>query len=260
MRKILFAALVIYFPSQCMAWGLLGHRIVGQIAQTHLTTKAARAVKAILGNEDLAMCSNWPDFIKSDTSYKHLSNWHYVNLKGGLTEAQVIEQLNADTAANAYTKLNFLVAQLKDKTTDPSLKPMYLRLLVHLVGDIHQPMHVGRLDDLGGNRIRVLWFKDPYNLHQIWDEVLIDFQLLSYTEYAKAINFSTKMQCQQWQQQPREHWFYESYQLASLIYSDVKGNEDKLGFQYNFKYKALMEEQLLKGGIRLAAVLNDIFS
>ena len=53
---------------------------------------------------------------------------------------------------------------------------------------------------------------------------------------------------------------YESYQLASLIYSDVKGNEDKLGFQYNFKYKALMEEQLLKGGIRLAAVLNDIFS
>lgn len=259
MRKIIFAALIMYFPLQSNAWGLLGHRIVGQIAQSHLSGRAAKAVKQILGNETLAMCANWADFIKSDTNFNYLSSWHYINVKAGMNEQQVTDILKADTGTNAYTKIKFLSGVLRDRTTSPALKTMYLRLLVHLVGDVHQPMHVGRPEDLGGNRIRVRWFNEPHNLHQIWDDVLISFQKLSYTEYTDAINFSTKAQRRFWQQEPMEHWFYESYQVAEKIYGDVKGNEDKLSYQYNFKYKEILDQRLLKAGIHLAGLLNQIF-
>ena len=131
--------------------------------------------------------------------------------------------------------------------------------MIHLVGDIHQPLHVGRLEDLGGNKVKVLWFKDSSNLHQVWDEKLIDFQQLSYTEYAAAINFSSKEQRKIWQEEPLSLWFYQSYQHAEKIYAEVKAPDEKLGYQYNFKYIKTLDEQLLKGGVRLAGLLNDIF-
>lgn len=258
-RIFLVVSIAVYLPLQSMAWGVLGHRIVGQVADSHLSKKAKRAIAAILGNESVAMSSNWMDFIKSDPTYRYLSNWHYVNIKGGLSQTEMLGLLEADTATNAYTKINFLVKELKNNNLPLAEKQMYLRILIHLVGDIHQPMHVGRVDDLGGNKIRVLWFNDPYNLHQLWDEVLINFQQLSYTEYASAINFSTKEQRKTWQQEPLSHWFYQSYQHAEKIYGDIKSSEEKLGYNYNFKYIKTLDEQLLKGGVRLAGLLNDIF-
>ena len=88
---------------------------------------------------------------------------------------------------------------------------MYLRLLIHIVGDVHQPLHVGRKGDRGGNDIKVTWFGESSNLHKIWDEGLIDNQQLSYTEYVNAINFTTPQQRAEWQKDPFEKWFYESY-------------------------------------------------
>ena len=257
--KAIAIAVCLYIPIQSNAWGLLGHRIVGQIADSYLSKSARKAIAGILGNESVAMSSNWPDFIKSDPAYKYLSNWHYVNIKQGMTQEQVISIIEKDTSTNAYTKISWLKNELKKKDLPLADKQMYLKLLIHIVGDVHQPLHVGRPDDLGGNKIRVLWFNDPYNLHQIWDEVLIDFQQLSYTEYSNAINFTTKEQRHTWQQQPVSFWFWESYQIAEQIYGDVKGTEEKLGFQYNFKYKAILEAQLLKGGVHLAGILNEIF-
>ncbi len=253
----LFVAVIIPFQSQ--AWGVLGHRIVGQIADSYLTKKAKKAIAEILGNESVAMSSNWMDFIKSDTTYKYLSNWHYVNIKGGLSKTEMLTILESDKGTNAYTKINFLVSELKKGSLTLAEKQLYLRSLIHLVGDIHQPLHVGRLDDLGGNKIRVTWFNDPFNLHQVWDEKLIEFQQLSYTEYTAAINFTTKDQRKNWQTEPLSEWFYQSYQHAETIYGDVKGPEDKLSYGYNFKYIKLLDEQLLKGGVRLAGMLNDIF-
>jgi hypothetical protein len=207
----------------------------------------------------MAMASNWGDFIKSDSAYNYLYNWHFVNIKGGLTHQEVMAFLGNDTAVNAYTKINFMVRELKKKALPLSQKALYLKLLIHIVGDIHQPLHVGRLEDLGGNRIRVQWFNVPYNLHQIWDQHLIVLQELSYTEYAAAINHSTLSERKVLQKQPVKEWIWQSYQYAEKIYADVKQPEEKLGYNYNFKYKSIMEEQLLKGGIHLAGLLNEIY-
>jgi hypothetical protein len=258
-KKIITLLLFFYIPFQGMAWGLLGHRIVGEIADSYLTKKSKKAIAGILGNESVAMCSNWADFIKSDPAYNYLSNWHYANIKAGLSQKEVISFLEADTATDAYTRINFLAKELKNHDLPQSEKVLYLRMLIHLVADVHQPMHVGRPEDLGGNKVRVLWFNDSYNLHQIWDEVLIGYQKLSYTEYVSAINFTGKDQRKAWQQEPVSLWFYHTYQVAEKIYADVKGTEDKLGYQYNFKYKSTLDEQLLMGGVHLAGMLNDIF-
>ena len=240
-------------------WGQNGHRIVGEIADSYLSSKARKAIREILGYESIAITSNWPDFIKSDSTFNYLSSWHYINVKQGLSQTEFNSILQQDTATDAYTKLNSLIAELKNKQLSLDKKQMYLRLLIHIAGDIHQPLHVGQFEDLGGNRIRLQWFGEPTNLHSVWDERLIEFQKLSYTEYAASINHTTKAQRKQWQEQPMNEWFFESYQLAGKVYNSVTQPEPKLSFRYNFDYIDMLNSQLLKGGVRLAGLLNSIF-
>lgn len=242
-----------------MAWGMLGHRIVGEIADRHLSKKARKNIQKVLGPESVAMASNWADFIKSDPSYKFLDTWHYVNLKQGLSFKEVETQLLQDTTTNAFTKINFLIAELKKKDLPQAQQQMNLRLLIHLVGDVHQPMHVGRPEDLGGNRIRVEWFNQPTNLHRLWDSQLIEQQQLSYTEYATALNCVSKDQLKTWQRQLAPEWFFESYQIADQLYKGITKPEEKLSYRYNFDHLDTLNQQLLKGGIRLAGVLNAIY-
>jgi hypothetical protein len=257
-KKTLLLGLFLYLPFCSMAWGVLGHRIVGQIADSYLTKHTKKEIYKILGNESIAMTSNWPDFIKSDPAYDYLDTWHYINLKGGLSEEFVKNYLATDTVTDAYTKINWLTVQLKNKDLEQDKKILYLRLLVHIVGDIHQPMHVGRFEDRGGNSIKLLWLNGPTNLHSVWDSKLIDFQQLSYTEYATAINYTTKQQRAAWQAEPVSDWVWQSYEYAQKIYADIKP-DDKLSYQYNFKYIGIVNQQLLKGGVHLAGLLNEIF-
>jgi len=257
-KKTVLLGLFLYLPFCSMAWGVLGHRIVGQIADSYLTKHTKREIYKILGNESIAMTSNWPDFIKSDPAYDYLDTWHYINLKAGLSEEFVKNYLSTDTVTDAYTKINWLTAQLKNKDLEQDKKILYLRLLVHIVGDIHQPMHVGRFEDRGGNSIKLLWFNGPTNLHTVWDSRLVDFQQLSYTEYAAAINYSTKQQRKEWQAEPVSDWIWQSYAHAQKIYGDVKA-DDKLSYDYNFRYIGIVNQQLLKGGVHLAGLLNEIF-
>jgi hypothetical protein len=241
------------------AWGPTGHRVVGHIADAHLSCKAKKNIRRILGTESIAIASNWADFVKSDTSYKYLDAWHYINAPSGLDKDTFKKYLQEDTKIDAYTKLNFLIKSLKNKKNSIEKQQFYIRLLIHLIGDIHQPMHVGRLEDLGGNRIKVFWFADATNLHSLWDDKLIEFQKLSYTEYSASINHTNKKQRYQWQQQPISEWLFESYQLADKIYGGIKQQEPKLNFRYHYENIETLNQQLLKGGIRLAGVLNDIF-
>lgn len=258
-RKTLLIALLCSFTVNSFAWGVLGHRIIGQIADYYLTRHTKKEIFKILGNESVAMSSNWADFIKSEPSYNYLNNWHYINYKGGLDSLAIKKMLDTDTSTNAFTKINFLVAQLKNKELPQEKKTLYLRLLIHIVGDIHQPLHVGRPDDLGGNRIRVLWFRDSVNLHQVWDEKLVNFQQLSYTEYATAINFSTKELRKVWQAETLSDWIWQSYKIAEKIYGDIKQPNQRLEYRYNYDYYDILNRQLLKGGIHLAGLLNEIF-
>lgn len=258
LKRIAIFFFVFYLPVQSMAWGVIGHRVVGDIAESYLSSNAKKEIKILLGTETIGMASNWMDFIRSDSNFRYLSTWHYINLKGGLSQIEFNSLLDIDTATNAYTKILFVSKELKNKGLSRDTRAKYLRILIHLVGDIHQPLHVGRPEDLGGNKIKVLWFNENVNLHQVWDERIVNFQQLSYTEYVRAINHTTRSQIKAWQKESLAQWFWDSYQHAEKIYSDVKPDE-KLGYNYNFKYIALVNQQLLKGGVHLAGLLNEIF-
>lgn len=258
-RKIALCCFFFSVPFFAMAWGMLGHRIVGEIADSYLTSKARTEIQKILGTESLAIGSNWADFIKSDSTFNYLNPWHYVNLEKGLSEERVLAYLKADTVADVYTRINFLVKELKNKNLPLDQKRMYLRLLVHFVGDVHQPMHTGRKEDLGGNRVRVMWFNTPSNLHAVWDEGLVNYQQLSYTEYAAAINHTTLKQRQEWQKQPVTAWITESYAISEQLYPEITEKDQRLSYDYNFRHIGTVNERLLKGGVRLAGLLNSIF-
>ncbi|SJZ39945.1 S1/P1 nuclease [Sediminibacterium ginsengisoli] len=259
LKRVLVIAALFYLPLQSQAWSLTGHRVVGGIAESYLTPKARKAITALLGNESLAMVANWPDFVKSDPAYNYLSNWHYINFEDGFSFQAMHDFLEKDTSVNAYTKVNFMVKELKKGNLSRETKIMYVKLIVHIIGDLHQPMHVGRLSDLGGNRVKVMWFNEATNLHAVWDDKLVDFQQLSYTEYINAINFTTAEQRKAWQSDSFDKWIYDSYAISRKLYEEIKQPDQKLSYRYNFDHIKTVNEQLLKGGVRLAGVLNGIF-
>jgi len=256
--KIAAIGLLAYLPMQANAWGMIGHRVVGEVAESYLNAKTRKAIQAILGTESLAMSANWGDFIKSDSTYNYMYNWHFVNLPGGLDKQGVFNILETEKTPNLYNKIPDLIAVLKKSSSTAEQKKLALRMLVHLAGDLCQPMHVAHKEDLGGNRVSVLWFNEKSNLHRVWDEQLIEYQQLSYTEYTKAINHPSAIQLYNWRNTSLKDCIYESYTVCSKIYDNVKP-DSKLSYRYNFEWVDTLNEQLLKGGVRLAKMLNDIY-
>jgi len=241
-----------------MAWGTQGHRICGQIASGYLTPKARKAIEQILGNESIALAGNWADFVRSDPAFSYLSTWHYVDFDKVYTYPEMVSYLNQDANADAYTKLEFLIGELKKNNVSKYNRKIYLRMLIHIIEDIHQPMHAAHAEDKGGNDFKVNWFNNPTNLHSVWDSQLVDFQQLSYTEYAAAINHTTEAQRTEWQADPISKWIFESNQIANKLYTEIKPG-DTLNYKYNFTHIDTVNQQLLKAGVRLAGVLNQLF-
>ena len=129
-------------------------------------------------------------------------------------------------------------------------------MLVHLVGDIHQPLHVGKPGDRGGNDIKVKWFRNESNLHRVWDSEMIDDTRLSYTELAGSLGKPDKITVSQWQAASVREWALEDIALRQQVYAVGNGN---LGYEYSYKHFALAKHRMLQAGIRLAGVLNSIY-
>lgn len=262
MKKLVntaFAMACLFGATKASAWGLTGHRVVAQIAEQNISNKTRKEITKIIGNQKLAYWANWPDFIKSDDHWKHADSYHYVNIPGGLTREQYNEAMWATSENNMYKKGLFLMKELKEnKDLTLEKKQEYLYFLIHILGDAHQPLHVGREEDLGGNRIKVQWFRDTTNIHAVWDSKLVDYEGYSYTEYSNVLDIFNKKYNQELQKGNFLDWIYESYEAANIIYANVK-MDDKLGYRYHFDNKYTVENQLLKGGLRLSKVLDDVF-
>lgn len=263
MRKtylLTILAVLTLLPTNLFAWGMTGHRVVAQIAQDNINKKTAKRVNELLDNMPMAYWANWPDYIKSDTTgeWDHTHTWHYVNAPSNLPQNDFINYIKNVELDNVYNEIPKLVNILKDNVSSPQQKRISLIFLIHLMGDAHQPMHVGQEEDLGGNKIFVLWFNEPSNLHSVWDGKLIDYEKYSYTEYASLLNIMIDDEKRALRKGSLEDWLFETYTCANEIYSSVKDG-DKLMYEYNYKYKEVVELQLRRGGMRLAAVLDTIF-
>src|SRR5438270_9781652 len=167
-----------------ISWGVLGHRTVGLIAERHLTPKAKAAVQSLLGSETLEQVSTWADEIRSDPAYKNAAPWHYINLPLGLTRQQFDKEVTGMTSPNVYEALLRMEHDLTAPGTSREQKVVALKFIVHFVGDIHQPMHVSRAEDQGGNKIQVNYEGKGTNLHALWDSRLIEHEGLTDIQLA----------------------------------------------------------------------------
>ncbi len=253
---IALAAVTALAAAPAMAWGANGHRIVGAIAQRELSGRTRATVELLLGPEGLAEASTWPDFMRSAPEpfwQKTASPWHFVTVPAGKTYAEV----GAPPEGDAVTALARFAAQVRDRNAPLADRQLALRFIVHIVGDLHQPLHVGNGTDKGGNDVKVTFFKEATNLHAVWDSGLIDQEKLSYSEWSDWLSARlTPQQVIDWGTSDPQVWIGESVAIRDRIYPA----KPDLSFDYVFQNKPAVEQQLSKAGVRLAAYLNRLFA
>ncbi len=250
---LLFLAIQISFANN-MEWSKTGHRVTGEVAEKYLTRKAKKAIHKLLNGQSLAEVSTFGDEIKADRAYSAFGPWHYVNfpLDKKYTDVKPSEE------GDLVMGIEKSIAIIKDDKSSLEDKQFYLKFLVHLIGDLHQPLHVGRLEDKGGNDIQVQWFGKGSNLHRVWDSNMIDDYGMGYRELTDNLPELSKEQIKGLRQGNVYTWVEESQDLVKQIYDSAEVGE-KIGYRYSYDWWATVEDQLQKGGIRLAEVLNDIF-
>lgn len=242
-----------------LSWGVLGHQTIAKIAENHLTPNARQAIEHYLGSASLAEVSTFADEVRSREEYKYTAPWHYIDLPAGYNFEQFSNAVLNMKEDNAYKALKKCENDLRDPSKSTDEKVFALKFIVHLVGDIHQPMHVSRAEDKGGNTIKVTFNGQPANLHSLWDSRLIEHQGLNYEQLAIRYDRATPAQIKQWQSDDIMKWLYESYQISEQLYADAKNspNFDEAYFQAHL---TIIQQRVEQAGIRLAGLLNNIFN
>ncbi|MCF6297728.1 MAG: S1/P1 nuclease [Flavobacteriaceae bacterium] len=235
-------------------WGVTGHRTVGNIAEKHLSKKTKRKINKLLQGESLAFVSTFGDEIKSDKRYRKFNPWHYVNLPFDTK----YEDSKKNPKGDLITGINHCIKVLKNKQSTQENKIFYLKFLIHLIGDLHQPLHVGKFDDKGGNDFQVLWHNKGTNLHRVWDTHIIESWNMSYVELSLNAKKLSKQQVHSIQKGNILEWMHESQGLVKQVYSSAKIGE-KLSYKYSYSHFNTVRSQLQKAGIRLAKILNSIY-
>ncbi len=257
------------------AWGPTGHRAVGEIAEKFMDPKALYAARTILQGHTLARASTWPDEIKSEPArYQYTFNWHYTDWADDAHDHD-----ETSSSGKLMGSIEAQLAVLKSPTATREEKEFSLRFVVHLIGDLHMPLHVGNGLDQGGNLCKVTYHGQAMNLHALWDEGMINFTNLSFTELAKfASAGKTLEQMKVARSGTPIDWARESKALRATIYpanvidpqvpmsvrgycrKDVPAEEiPKLAYEYAYKFMPVAEERIFHAGVRLALILNQAF-
>jgi hypothetical protein len=235
------------------AWGQLGHYVVGYLAQKQMKKSSLKKVNRVLGPMSIGRSGTWMDEIKSDKAYDYLFSWHFLTSEHGEFDASIQEK-----GGNAYEAINQLKAELKSGNLSREEESKKLKMLIHIVEDIHQPLHVGTGKDRGGNDEKVDYFGRNSNLHSIWDSGMIDGWAMSYTEIGDELYLRLTPDLRTtYRNSIMDDWLKESVALRPLIY---KLPEDKkLSYNYGYDTRGAVEERLLAASVRLARILEEIY-
>lgn len=236
-----------------LAWGKTGHRVSAQLAEQYLSEETKAQVATLFPDASLAEIATYADENLANTSefwQKTSVPWHWVTIGHGTD--YLVE--HAPEQGDAYTALLAFRATLNNPDATREEKRLALYFTVHIIGDLHQPMHVGNGTDRGGNDVKVEFFWQDSNLHRVWDSGMIDGQKLSYTEWTDWLTKKiTPQMAQQWQQTDPKVWMKESATLRNAIYP----RETKLSWSYQYQHLPALKTRLQQAGVRIAAFLNE---
>ena len=253
MKRIGILAFCLCLVLKSFGWGQTGHRAVAQVAMNHLDKKAKKELFKIMGHESLVEASTWMDNIKSDSKWDFARSWHYVTIP----EGETYESSEKEKDGDAVEAIRRMIDIIKDDVSSKIEKRNAVAMLVHLIGDIHQPLHVGNGEDKGGNDVKIKWFYEKSNLHRIWDSEMIDSKQMSYSELAKMVDHPHEKDIANIDNTDISIWLQEAMALRPQVY-DI-GEKDYLSYDYQYKNWGTVKEQIEKAGRRLAAVLNEAF-
>nr|WP_241664520.1 S1/P1 nuclease [Ningiella ruwaisensis] len=252
-----FGCLCLLTSSQfAHAWGQTGHRVTGKIAENYLSDQAKAAIEEILLNESLAEASTYPDEMRSNPDHfwqKVAGPYHYVTVPPGKTYAEV----GAPEQGDSVSALESFTSTLRDPKASIEDKRLALRFAIHIIGDLHQPLHAGNGKDRGGNDVKLEFFREESNLHRVWDSGLLDQRDLSYTEWSDWLGSKiTPEQAEAWMTTDPLVYIAESVAIRDKIYPE----EDSLSWQYLYDHIDTATLRLQQGGVRIAAYLNEVFT
>ena len=275
-RTLLYVVLALSFvvvvPIRTVAWGTKGHQIIARVATDRLSGKARESILKLLQGESLETVSTWADQI--NTQRPDTTNWHHVDIALKYTDYQRARDCRRGVCIIEAIEQQRRV--LENRKYSDSERAEALKFLVHLIGDLHVPFHVTTNDkppDMSAELVKVTFLNGrPTNLHAVWDNDIINTALRDtrqgVAEYAsqlagrRAGNKGDYVSSQGTVTQ----WALETHDLAWSAYRS-SGNEFMLnnGKVWNLddayykKSKAIVDDRLLKAGVRLAMVLNEIF-
>lgn len=255
------------------AWGPRGHRTIARIAQERLSPAALRGIRDLLDEgDDLVDIANWADREAYELpQYKASGPWHYVNVP--ITNDHYSDRSCRDGNC-VVGRIPHFRAILADSRKPRRERLDALRYLVHLVGDVHQPLHVGDRDDRGGNGTQVQFLGRTGNFHRVWDSGLIEETGDNDRAWAARIRDRIKEDpaaARRWAEDPVETWADESLQAAKLAYRGPLNpgddprtgprvrNASRLGRDYHEFGLGIVEDRLARAAVRLAGELNAIW-
>lgn len=237
------------------AYDAVGHRIVADIAYHNLTTKARKQLDKILGKQGIIYASTWADEVRSDKKYAYSYQWHYQNLsdKMNVNDMKMLLVNSKLEGEHLFFAIDTLSQRLNKDRNDVEA----LKFLVHFVADLHQPMHLGRKEDLGGNKVETKWFGKTINLHSLWDSYMLDNKQMSYSEYSIYLQDKFEPQNTDFKRYTMLQSVEASYAVRNLIYN--YDTADTNNYHYVYFFSGKLDELLYRGGMQLANVLNAIY-
>lgn len=251
---IIVIALLSYLPS--FGWGQKGHDVVAYIAECNLTPEVYQKVVKKLGGHSLVYHANWLDNASYSDQYRYTKTWHYANVDEGYT----YDTMPKNEKGDVVTAINGIIAEMKSGKLSAEQENVRLRMLIHLVGDIHCPMHAGHLSDRGGNGVMVKFFNKDTKLHSLWDTALVEAaHKWSYTEWEQQLNrYCAAERKAELSKGTATDWLNESHAIATEIYKATP-EKSKVSYDYIAYYAPVIEKRLLSGGLRLARILNELY-
>jgi len=262
-----------------VGWGKVGHQIAAQIAQGLLSAKATAVVRQLIPSGDMGAIASWADDVRNTPAYRWSAPLHFINTPDWLcTYVQSRDCANEQCCDPAIRNMT---NRLADTTLPVAQHNEAFKFLVHFVGDIHQPLHVSFTSDLGGNKINVTFDNKKTNLHSLWDSGLIYYRIDNFynkdeNNWQKALiarmNGEWKQNVTAWKscKNPGPHgacskdWADESILLAcEYAYRDETGAKIQQNASLRTAYFThvvdVIEAQIVKAGVRMANVINQLY-
>lgn len=248
--QILLCFTFFSFSLPVLAWGPEGQTVTVALAEKYLTPQAKAQISKIMNGVSLASVATWADQAKQGQEWSRTASWHYIDREDSKVHKEALNEPTDVRDAITYCQ------EKLESTISDNEKMVWLKFLVHFVGDLHQPMHVGNPADRGGNNTKISYKGKRVNLHALWDSVFIDEQKLDVNSYAEKLVRQSRPRKVLFETFNADVVIAENMNLRNYLYSFRSGEIDS---QYATKAFEVTDERLWTGGVRLASILNEIF-